>query len=71
MGVWSWVMDDGDRVSGSDPVVSKALTELSYAPIATRGQKRVQAHFPRGPAFPRRARALCRQERWGLLSKGG
>lgn len=61
--VWFWVDDS--------PVASKTLTELPYVLTATRGQKRAQAHLPRGPVFPCRARALCRPERWGLESKGG
>lgn len=58
----SWV-DDG-------PVVSKALIELPYVLIATRGQKREQTNLPRRPVFPCRARALCRQ-RGRLEGVGG
>lgn len=68
VGIWLlsvWFLVD------DSPVVSKALTERPYVLTATRGQKRVRAHLPRGSVFPCTARALCRQEGWGVESKGG
>lgn len=59
-------------VSDSDgPVVSKALIELPYVLIATRGQKRVQAHLSRRPVFLVEP-GLCVDQRGGGLgvSKG-
>lgn len=54
---WSPCADNG-------PVVSKALIELPYDFMATRGQKREQAHLPRRPVFLSRASALCRRGGW-------